>query len=702
MKIYSMTATFGKLENETLRFDEGLNVIHAPNEWGKSTWCAFLVNMLYGVETRAKSTKNALADKEKYAPWSGSPMSGHIELRWNDRDITIERRTSGRIPLGTFSAYETHSGVTVDELTAENCGLMLLGVERSVFLRSAFLRSSDLGVTDDEQLRRRLNALVTTGDESNAADFLEQKLKELKNKIRANRSTGLLPNAHKEAAQLEEKIARLEALHEQSQQCAQSLQETQASLEQLQNHKIALEFAAAEEVRRSVAQAQTRCDILRESMEKLEKDCAALPDAYAYAEKIDLLQQLHRQSMDIDMQQGMLQQPPQPPAEHPISSAEAAQDLALLGESEKKLSSNKKRMMLYSVSAALMCILALVGILGRVSAASFALLAAAVAVAVLAVLAQKKRREAKAEIDRLRSKHPGVPPEQWRQHAQQAEAASRENLLAWERYTAERDALRQKREALNERMAELTQGKPISECMRQWEAGAQQWQALTDARRSYETAREHSRELALLQKNAPEPRFADTLTHPLPQTEKLLSEAENEIRRLRDLQGNLRGRVEAMGEERMLRQELEAVMARIEKLDAYYAALETALDKLRQASEDLQRRFAPQITKAAQEVFRTLTDGRYDRLSITQELALQACANNESTLQGALYRSEGTIDQMYFALRIAVSRALMPECPLILDDALLRFDDKRHDAAMKLLRKEAETRQIISFTCHER
>ena len=55
MKIYSMTATFGKLSHETLTFQPGLNVISAPNEWGKSTWCAFLVAMLYGIDTRERT-----------------------------------------------------------------------------------------------------------------------------------------------------------------------------------------------------------------------------------------------------------------------------------------------------------------------------------------------------------------------------------------------------------------------------------------------------------------------------------------------------------------------------------------------------------------------------------------------------------------------------------------------------------------------
>ena len=105
MKIYSMTATFGKLNHETLTLQPGLNIIEAPNEWGKSTWCAFLENMLYGIDTREKTTKSALAAKERYAPWSGAPMAGRIDLNWNGRDITIERRTKGRLIFGEFQAY---------------------------------------------------------------------------------------------------------------------------------------------------------------------------------------------------------------------------------------------------------------------------------------------------------------------------------------------------------------------------------------------------------------------------------------------------------------------------------------------------------------------------------------------------------------------------------------------------------------------
>ena len=239
MRIYRMRATFGKLEDQVLELQPGMNIIEAPNEWGKSTWCAFLVAMLYGIETRARTTQAALAEKEKHAPWSGSPMEGRMDLNWNGRDITIERRTKGRTPFGVFKAYETETGLEVEELTAANCGQMLLGVEKSVFTRTGFLRLNDLPVTQDEALRRRLNALVTTGDESGAGEALGAKLKELKNACRDNRS-GLLPKAEAELAALEDKQRELVRLNRDAQMIGTYQEQTETYLRQLKNHQTAI------------------------------------------------------------------------------------------------------------------------------------------------------------------------------------------------------------------------------------------------------------------------------------------------------------------------------------------------------------------------------------------------------------------------------------------------------------------------------
>ena len=86
-----------------------------------------------------------------------------------------------------------------------------------------------------------------------------------------------------------------------------------------------------------------------------------------------------------------------------------------------------------------------------------------------------------------------------------------------------------------------------------------------------------------------------------------------------------------------------------------------------------------------------MTGGRYQRLSMGEDFSLQAGTGDEETLHDALWRSDGTIDQLYLALRLAVAEELTPESPLILDDALVRFDDTRIQAALAILEDMAKS-----------
>ncbi len=85
MILKRLQATFGKLDGAVLTLQPGLNLLYAPNEGGKSTWCAFLLAMLYGIDASQRDSKAALADKHKYQPWSGKPMAGRIDLAWQGR-----------------------------------------------------------------------------------------------------------------------------------------------------------------------------------------------------------------------------------------------------------------------------------------------------------------------------------------------------------------------------------------------------------------------------------------------------------------------------------------------------------------------------------------------------------------------------------------------------------------------------------------
>lgn len=134
MKINKLTASFGKLENESLRLHEGLNVICSPNESGKTTWCALIRSMLYGVDSSERARAGYLPDKQRYAPWTGAPMEGSMELSSDRGEITITRRTKSKsAPMREFDARYTGTNTPVEGLNSANAGEQLTGVSKEVF-----------------------------------------------------------------------------------------------------------------------------------------------------------------------------------------------------------------------------------------------------------------------------------------------------------------------------------------------------------------------------------------------------------------------------------------------------------------------------------------------------------------------------------------------------------------------------------------
>ncbi len=701
MRIYQMTATFGKLEHETMTLKPGLNIIHAPNEWGKSTWCAFLVAMLYGLDTRAKTTKTTIADKERYAPWSGAPMEGRIDLNWKGRDITIERRTKRRVPLGEFRAYETDSGLPVNELNAANCGMMLLGVEQTVFRRSGFIRQADLPVTQDEALRRRLNALVTTGDESGAGDRLAENLRDLKNRCRYNRS-GLLPQAEARRTELEGKLGELEALEGQVKKQSQRLNEVKNWITQLGNHRQALAWSASEAAAAKAAQAQQELKDAEESLTALEEKCRDIPSREDAEQKVRELKQLKEQLAAIGMETEMLPQAPQAPQLPPPFTdmeVEAARAMAAEDAECYQAGAKTKLPLLLLIMGALG--LAAVGVLVFLKTYIPAAAAGVVALASLVwgieeLISTRKRCKALAQKYGSRDYETwGQPMEGWEEALEAYEAQRKEYQDLSGDVEVRRMVIQRKRES-------LCADREPEELLGYWQEVQNRWDAYHTARREHQRLQSHFETFSAMVKPVAKPAHSDELTFSEEETVNLLSECAVEQQRLQNRLGQYQGRMEALGDRAALGGELAATENRIRELEDTYAALTIALETLNEARTELQRRFAPRISKRAQELMSAMTSGRYQRMALGADFGIQTGTAGEDTLRDGLWRSDGTLDQLYLALRLAVAEELTPEAPLVLDDALVRFDDQRMKAAVEILRGMSRDRQIICFTCQER
>ena len=226
MKINKVTASFGKLQNETLRFHEGLNIIYAPNESGKSTWCAFIRAMLYGVDSSERSRAGYLPDKLKYVPWSGAPMEGTMELTADHCDITLTRTTRARnAPMRDFSATYTGSNVPVENMNGSNAGELLTGVPKEVFRRSAFIEQGNVEVTGSPELEKRIAAIVSSGEEQTSYSEADERLRAWQRKRRWNRK-GLLPELEGRMDDVKQQLQDMEPPARATIRCASSLPST--------------------------------------------------------------------------------------------------------------------------------------------------------------------------------------------------------------------------------------------------------------------------------------------------------------------------------------------------------------------------------------------------------------------------------------------------------------------------------------------
>ena len=719
MKILSMQASFGRLQNERLELHDGLNVVTAPNESGKSTWAAFLLAMLYGVDTSQRASAGTLPAKTKYKPWSGAPMEGRMELLWQGKKITIERTGKGRMPMGEFRAYETDSGQAVAGMTGESCGEMLLGVGRSVFERSAFVGQNAAGVTSDAALEKRLSSLVTAGDETVSASDTAARLRDWRNRCRHNR-TGLLPQAEQQRAQVEDRLAQIHELHKndltlRAQEAALSVR--QAELEKITQALRAQEAARAMQQRGAAAQALQ--DAQAEA-EAARGRTVHIPPREVLAELSQQLAFLQTQAAQPLPQPGDEPHAPACPAAFlGLSEAEIPERAQADAQQVQSLTGGKPRpvalplvMGALATAALLACALILRDTIPGVLAA-LCILTLAVWLP-LTLRHNRAAAENAAKAQTIAARYEGRARETWAAFA--AEYCGRLQLYAQQKW--QYDALCAERQAreqalLQTRARLLGQVSMFAPDVKTAEQGAQAVQDALNlhdeadaARRAADVAQgRYDAVCAALgeQKLVPVPAEVDTADWTLATAQQALLQVQSQRAALRSRLDQSQGRAAALGDPAALEAEREQLTARIAQLTARYAALERAEAALSQADGALQTRFSPQIGKLAGELLGAMTDGRYDTVLLDRKLRAEARQAGESITRELLYLSGGTADQVYLAVRLAICRlALGKDTPLILDDALVRFDDRRMKSALALLREEAKTRQIILFTCQTR
>lgn len=662
MQLLHANATYGKLDQAQLDLQPGLNVICAPNEGGKSTWCRFLLAMFYGLNTRQRGD---LADKNRFQPWSGSLMQGKLELSVGDKDLTLSRRTQRPdAPLGVFSCTYSGTDTPVPGLDAARCGETLLGVPQSVYQRCAFIPSGSLAIDADADLERRISALISTGDEKISFSQVESRLKKQLRQRKYNRS-GSIPL-------LEAEIAGLRAAQ----------QEAQTLTGQLENLQQQLSQAREDQARRRQARLQVAQEALREKESRLQ----ALPDSSdlqrinqqlgAVRSLGDQVQQaqeaVSRQESAIEAQLQELNRNPL----HPMTKAQLEAQLQIQPPAPPQVAQLLISLALglcgggflwYEIDRPQVLWLCLACAVTALAAGNFLRLL------IRRIRLQQSRRRELSRQEELRK-------------------LAESYLPALEELEAQRALLRQKQQILSDGDRRLRA--QLSDLLSQVSRWDDSVQSAGDIRRFVrETAQNRDR-------LAQELHQAQTRL-----LQAQMSDADDTVTHLQQQIAQVQGRLDAGRDAQALGDQISRLEEELVRQQAEYDALRLSLDALQAANTTLQNRFSPELGRRAAEIFADMTGSTWSHILLDREFHLSAESGSDPTRRSVQLLSAGTADQLYLAVRLAICEMILPpeqNPPLILDDALLTFDDARLSTTLDYLTRLGAQRQILLFTCQGR
>ncbi|MFV0363587.1 MAG: ATP-binding protein [Suipraeoptans sp.] len=146
-------------------------------------------------------------------------------------------------------------------------------------------------------------------------------------------------------------------------------------------------------------------------------------------------------------------------------------------------------------------------------------------------------------------------------------------------------------------------------------------------------------------------------------------------------------------------QDFDEMSDLLQRQEQKKASIEMAIETLGSISKDMRSILDKRLIGEMSQILSTITSGKYDRLYFNDELNCYVISGGR---QVSLFNlSRGTVEQIYFSLRLAISRIVLKESiPLVFDDTFVYYDENRLKEVICFL--PSLNKQVFLFTCHER
>lgn len=172
-----------------------------------------------------------------------------------------------------------------------------------------------------------------------------------------------------------------------------------------------------------------------------------------------------------------------------------------------------------------------------------------------------------------------------------------------------------------------------------------------------------------------------------------------------ELKGALETLAPALPDVAAAEEEALAAERELSRVKALAATVDETLGLLRAAQDRVHRDLAPILADAVRRWLPSISGGSYTEVSVDPaDLSIQVKEARSGLWRQAKLLSEGTREQVYLLLRVAMAQHLVTTnetAPLLLDEVTAQADGERRDAILAMLHILSRERQVILFSHDE-
>ena len=264
--------SFGKLQNFSYSFHDGLNTFLEENGWGKSTLAAFIKAMLYGMPASSKQSLDE-NERKKYTPWQGGAYGGSLEFSVATGKYRIERFFGAKESGDSFTLYDLATNCESHRYSSR-IGEELFGIDTDGFARTVYLsQHAIIAKGDNNSIAAKLSDLLDDVDDIGSFDDAIAALDKRRKYYKMTGERGRI-------ADIEREIAGLGAQIEQLSRIEGTMRQKETELLTL-GEIIKESTASIEDVRSTLRRAGTVREraALMAQKEKMQKELSALEES---------------------------------------------------------------------------------------------------------------------------------------------------------------------------------------------------------------------------------------------------------------------------------------------------------------------------------------------------------------------------------------------------------------------------------------